>query len=93
MPSIFYILLEFFKFFWRTSSDNIFNKIQLTINNYFVQIKSDVLGEVIYCPPEKAVLLASYATQVKDVLLTSNTTQVKAVLLASYATQVKADLL
>jgi hypothetical protein len=30
----------------------------------FFQIKGDILAETIYCPPEKAVLLASYATQV-----------------------------
>ena len=29
------------------------------------QVKSDVLSEMLYCPAEKAVLLASYASQAK----------------------------
>ncbi|XP_029982797.1 ezrin a [Sphaeramia orbicularis] len=32
---------------------------------FFLQVKEDVLGEEIYCPPESAVLLASYAVQAK----------------------------
>ena len=28
------------------------------------QVKGDILSEAIFCPAEKAVLLASYATQV-----------------------------
>jgi len=31
----------------------------------FVQVKESVLNEDIYCPPESAVLLASYAVQAK----------------------------
>ncbi|XP_029316385.1 ezrin a [Cottoperca gobio] len=32
---------------------------------FFLQVKEDCLGEDIYCPPESAVLLASYAVQAK----------------------------
>ncbi|KAM6917374.1 ezrin-like [Lycodopsis pacificus] len=32
---------------------------------FFLQVKEGVLGEEIYCPPESAVLLASYAVQSK----------------------------
>lgn len=32
---------------------------------FFLQVKEDILGEDIYCPPESAVLLASYAVQAK----------------------------
>ncbi|XP_019961209.1 ezrin a [Paralichthys olivaceus] len=32
---------------------------------FFLQVKEDILSEAIYCPPESAVLLASYAVQAK----------------------------
>ncbi|XP_042357285.1 ezrin a [Plectropomus leopardus] len=32
---------------------------------FFLQVKEEILGEDIYCPPETAVLLASYAVQAK----------------------------
>ncbi|XP_077587668.1 ezrin a [Stigmatopora nigra] len=32
---------------------------------FYLQVKEDVLSEEIYCPPETAVLLASYAIQAK----------------------------
>lgn len=32
---------------------------------FFLQVKENILLEDIYCPPETAVLLASYAVQVK----------------------------
>ncbi|KAK2892185.1 ezrin a [Channa argus] len=32
---------------------------------FFLQVKEDILSEEIYCPPESAVLLASYAIQTK----------------------------
>lgn len=32
---------------------------------FFLQVKEDILTEEIYCPPESAVLLASYAIQAK----------------------------
>lgn len=32
---------------------------------FFLQVKEDILTEEIYCPPESAVLLASYAVQAK----------------------------
>ncbi|XP_055016782.1 ezrin a [Boleophthalmus pectinirostris] len=32
---------------------------------FFLQVKEDLLSEDIYCPPETAVLLASYAVQAK----------------------------
>lgn len=32
---------------------------------FFLQVKENILLEEIYCPPETAVLLASYAVQIK----------------------------
>lgn len=32
---------------------------------FFFQVKESILNDDIYCPPETAVLLASYAVQVK----------------------------
>ncbi|KAM8916150.1 ezrin a [Spinachia spinachia] len=32
---------------------------------FFLQVKEDILGEEVYCPPESAVLLGSYAVQAK----------------------------
>ena len=32
---------------------------------FFLQVKEDILSDEIYCPPETAVLLASYACQAK----------------------------
>ncbi|XP_034715076.1 ezrin a [Etheostoma cragini] len=32
---------------------------------FYLQVKEDIVGEDIYCPPETAVLLASYAVQAK----------------------------
>uniref|UniRef100_A0A7N8WQG1 Ezrin a n=1 Tax=Mastacembelus armatus TaxID=205130 RepID=A0A7N8WQG1_9TELE len=32
---------------------------------FFLQVKDDILAEEIYCPPESAVLLASYSIQAK----------------------------
>ncbi|XP_034531687.1 ezrin a [Notolabrus celidotus] len=32
---------------------------------FFLQVKEDVMGDDVYCPPESAVLLASYAIQAK----------------------------
>ena len=32
---------------------------------FFLQVKEAILNEDIYCPPETAVLLASYAAQAK----------------------------
>ncbi|XP_029348954.1 ezrin a isoform X1 [Echeneis naucrates] len=32
---------------------------------FFLQVKEDILNDEVYCPPESAVLLASYAVQAK----------------------------
>jgi len=32
---------------------------------FYMQVKEAILDEQIYCPPESAVLLASYAVQAK----------------------------
>jgi len=32
---------------------------------FFLQVKEAILNDEIYCPPETAVLLASYAVQAK----------------------------
>lgn len=37
----------------------------ITKRLFFLQVKENILAEDIYCPPETAVLLASYAIQVK----------------------------
>uniref|UniRef100_A0A3Q0S256 Ezrin a n=1 Tax=Amphilophus citrinellus TaxID=61819 RepID=A0A3Q0S256_AMPCI len=37
----------------------------ITRRLFFLQVKEEILGEDIYCPPETAVLLASYAIQAK----------------------------
>uniref|UniRef100_H2T6H5 Ezrin a n=1 Tax=Takifugu rubripes TaxID=31033 RepID=H2T6H5_TAKRU len=37
----------------------------ITKRLFFLQVKENILSEDIYCPPETAVLLASYAIQVK----------------------------
>lgn len=37
----------------------------ITRKLFFLQVKEDILSEDIYCPPETAVLLASYAVQSK----------------------------
>ncbi|KAG7509778.1 ezrin-like [Solea senegalensis] len=37
----------------------------ITRRLFFLQVKEDILTEDIYCPPESAVLLASYAVQAK----------------------------
>lgn len=33
--------------------------------SFFLQVKEGILNDEIYCPPETAVLLASYAVQAK----------------------------
>ncbi|MED6243207.1 hypothetical protein ATANTOWER_016555 [Ataeniobius toweri] len=37
----------------------------ITRKLFFLQVKEDILTDEIYCPPETAVLLASYAVQAK----------------------------
>lgn len=37
----------------------------ITRKLFFLQVKENILTDEIYCPPETAVLLASYAVQVK----------------------------
>ena len=38
---------------------------QVTQRLFYLQIKDAILNEDIYCPPETAVLLASYAVQAR----------------------------
>ncbi|XP_023343744.1 moesin/ezrin/radixin homolog 1 isoform X2 [Eurytemora carolleeae] len=56
-----------FKFRIKYFPEHIVEEIiqEQTLKLLYLQIKSDILSESIYCPPEKAVLLASYYTQVK----------------------------
>jgi len=56
-----------FKFRFKTYPENVAEEIiqEQTLRLLYLQIKSDILNEGVFCPPEKAVLLASYATQVK----------------------------
>nr|XP_015824833.2 ezrin a [Nothobranchius furzeri] len=37
----------------------------ITRRLFFLQVKEDILSDEVYCPPETAVLLASYAVQAK----------------------------
>ncbi|XP_037550982.1 ezrin a [Nematolebias whitei] len=37
----------------------------ITRRLFFLQVKEDILSDEVYCPPESAVLLASYAVQAK----------------------------
>ncbi|KAM9355624.1 ezrin a [Pholidichthys leucotaenia] len=37
----------------------------VTTRLFFLQVKQEILDEEVYCPPESAVLLASYAVQAK----------------------------
>lgn len=37
----------------------------ITRKLFFLQVKDDILSDSVYCPPETAVLLASYAVQAK----------------------------
>uniref|UniRef100_A0A3Q3ATE3 Ezrin a n=1 Tax=Kryptolebias marmoratus TaxID=37003 RepID=A0A3Q3ATE3_KRYMA len=37
----------------------------ITRRLFFLQVKEDILSDEVYCPPEAAVLLASYAVQAK----------------------------
>lgn len=38
---------------------------EITQRMFFLQVKEQILSDEIYCPPETAVLLASYAVQAK----------------------------
>jgi len=51
------------RFYPETAEDEIIQTS--TLHLFYLQIKRDVLNEDIYCPAEKAVLLASFAAQVK----------------------------
>ncbi|XP_041051094.1 moesin a [Carcharodon carcharias] len=51
------------KFFPEDVSEELIQEI--TQRLFFLQVKEGILNDDIYCPPETAVLLASYAVQVK----------------------------
>ncbi|KAK7904542.1 hypothetical protein WMY93_017149 [Mugilogobius chulae] len=51
------------KFFPEEVSEELIQDV--TRRLFFLQVKEDILSEDIYCPPETAVLLASYAVQAK----------------------------
>lgn len=38
---------------------------EITIKNFFLQVKGAILKDEIYCPPDTCVLLASYALQAR----------------------------
>jgi len=56
-----------FKFRVRFYPENVADEIiqGSTLRLLYLQVKADILDETIYCPAEKAVLLASFATQAK----------------------------
>ncbi|XP_032881287.1 ezrin isoform X1 [Amblyraja radiata] len=51
------------KFFPEDVSEELIQEI--TQKLFFLQVKENILSDEIYCPPETAVLLASYAVQAK----------------------------
>ena len=51
------------KFFPEDVSEELIQEI--TQRLFFLQVKEAILNDEIYCPPETAVLLASYAVQAK----------------------------
>lgn len=51
------------KFYPEDAADELIQDI--TRKLFFLQLKEDILSDAIYCPPETAVLLASYAVQSK----------------------------
>ncbi|XP_022655851.1 moesin/ezrin/radixin homolog 1-like isoform X2 [Varroa jacobsoni] len=51
------------KFFPEDVADEIIQEITLKL--FYLQVKSAILTDEIYCPPETSVLLASYAVQAK----------------------------
>ncbi|KAJ8290561.1 hypothetical protein GJAV_G00014490 [Gymnothorax javanicus] len=51
------------KFFPEDVSEELIQEV--TQRLFFLQVKENILGDEIYCPPETAVLLASYAVQAK----------------------------
>jgi len=56
-----------FKFRFKCYPENVEEELiqEQTTRLLYLQIKSDILSGEVYCPPEKAVLLASHAAQVK----------------------------
>jgi len=52
-----------FKYFPENVDDEIIQ--DATLKHLYLQVKDDILNELIYCPAEKAVLLASYQVQCK----------------------------
>lgn len=51
------------KFFPEDVSEELIQDI--TQKLFFLQVKDSILSDEVYCPPETAVLLASYAVQAK----------------------------
>lgn len=51
------------KFYPEDATDELIQDI--TVHLFFLQVKEAILNDSIYCPPEAAVLLASYAMQAK----------------------------
>lgn len=38
---------------------------EITVKNFFLQVKGAILKDEVYCPPDTCVLLASYVLQAK----------------------------
>ncbi|KAI1895920.1 hypothetical protein AGOR_G00111740, partial [Albula goreensis] len=51
------------KFFPEDVSEELIQEV--TQRLFFLQVKESILGDEVYCPPETAVLLASYSVQAK----------------------------
>lgn len=51
------------KFFPEDVSEELIQEI--TRKLFFLQVKESILSDEVYCPPETAVLLASYSVQAK----------------------------
>ncbi len=56
-----------FNFRFKYYPENIVDEViqDSTLKLLYLQVKSDILNEAIYCPAEKAVLMASYQVQAK----------------------------
>lgn len=39
--------------------------MEFTTHLFFLHVKSEIINEIIYCPTEESILLASYAVQAK----------------------------
>ena len=56
---------------------------ELTQHLFYLQVKASIVSEEVYCSPEAAVLLASYAIQAEVIITTLNLINVGSCLLST----------